>query len=684
MWTFEYPPSEYFSQTYNFDANAKWFEKARMASLRIPGCSASFVSPHGLLVTNHHCARDYVFQVSKPGENLLDNGFFARSLAEERAVKNFYVDQLISVEDVSAEIFAAVDKGTSDQERQTIRNRVAGDIRRRIASQRGNDTTLQIQIISLYNGGRYSAYTFKRYTNVKLVAAAELQMGFFGGDADNFTYPRYALDFSFLRVYDDKGQPLSTPDYFQWSTTGVKEGDAVFVIGSPGPTNRLQTVAQLEYQRDVSVPAAIRAFEERMNAFHEYYAEDPVTAEKLDVRNRAFGLSNSLKAYIGRLEALQNPVIMAKKRDAERQLAAAIAAKPDLKTRYGTVLDRVAAVQQDRRAIAVESGAFALLGSVASPGNESAIIVRALGAVALDAAARDHAHPDTLAAMRARLLAVPDQPAGLERRFLTARLADFQHYLPANSPVIQLALQGGSVEAAVDRLMKKSALTKATTFAAALNAMTLGNDPAIKLAEAVQPLLDDYRQKLTRASLTESDLGSQLGRARFEVNGTDVPPDASLSPRITDGVVKGFPYNGTLAPAFTTFYGLYDRHFSFPGSVDWDLPKRWLPVPPKLDLNTPLDFAATADTYGGNSGSPTVTKNLELVGLNFDRNIQGLSRDFIYLPEAGRNVVVDVRAIREALDDVYDLDRIVQELITHRVYRTEAEADAVKPAAGRR
>jgi hypothetical protein len=676
MWTFEYPPTSYFSTTYGFDANAQWFEKARLASLRIPGCSASFVSPYGLIVTNHHCARDYVFQVSKPGENLLDNGFFARSLAEERTVKGFYVDQLVAVQDVSSEIFAASDKGATEQERATLRTRATNDVRTRLRGEHGNDTTYIVQVISLYNGGRYSAYTFKRYSNVKLVAAPELQMGFFGGDPDNFTYPRYALDFSFLRVYDDKGQPLSTPNYFNWSTTGVAEGDAVFVIGSPGPTNRLQSVAQLEYQRDVSVPASIRALSERLDAMHEFYAEDPVTGEKLDLRNQAFGISNSLKASIGRLEALQNPVIMAKKADAERQLRAAIAAKPELQSRYATVLDQIAAVQKDRRELAAQIGAFSQFGS---PSTESALLIRALNSWGQLKSLVPGTRTDTLAAVRARLLATPDLPPALERRLLAARLADLQHYLGAHDPIVVAAFNGLPLNEAVNRLMNESVFATHDKFAAAIDAgLVTNSDPAMHFVAPLMQLYNDYRQKLTAISVREADLGSQLGRVRFEINGTDVPPDASLSPRITDGVVKGFAYNGTLAPAFTTFYGMYDRHYSFPNMPDWVLPKRWLPAPAKLDLNTPLDFASTADTYGGNSGSPTVTKNLSLVGLNFDRNIQGLSRDFIYLPESGRNVMVDVRAIREALDDVYDLDRIVQELLTHRLYRTEAEADAVK------
>ena len=675
MWTFENAPAQYFSQTYGFDANAQWFEKARLAALRIPGCSASFVSPQGLVVTNHHCARGYVVQVSKSGENLLDNGFFARTLQEERSISNMYVDQLIAVEDVTAEILAVIDQGTSEQERATLRTRAMTEARNRITQRNASAAGLQVQIVPLYNGGRYSAYTFKRYTNVKLVAAVELQAGFFGGDADNFTYPRYALDFAFLRVYGDDGQPLSTPTYFNWSTAGVQENDAIFVIGNPGPTNRLNTIAQLEYQRDVLLPANIRAFKERLDALWSFYRENPAEADRMDIRNQAFGLSNSLKAFIGRLDALNNPVIMAKKRDAERQLREAINAKPELRSKYESTIDRMASLQQQRRELRTDIGSFGLFGSA----YESKLLIRALSAANYLNAVKAGAPADTLAALRTRMIGIADYPPSLERSLLQARLADLQAYQPAGSTILTAALAGGTVDAAVDRILTRSALSTSAKFAAALNGNTLtADDPAIALANAIMPAFMAYQQNASRVGLTEQDLGVQLGRARFDIYGTNVPPDASSSPRITDGVVKGFEYNGTLAPAFTTFYGVYDRHYSFPANPDWALPKRWLPAPTGLDLATPLNFASTADTYGGNSGSPAVTKNLEIVGLNFDRNIQGLSRDFIYLPESGRNVMVDVRAIREALDDVYDLDRIVQELLTHRLYRTEAEADAVR------
>ncbi|MCZ6761157.1 MAG: S46 family peptidase, partial [Gemmatimonadetes bacterium] len=272
MWTFEYSPAEYFSEEYGFDANEEWFERARMSALRIPGCSASFVSPHGLVATNHHCVRSRVSNVSRPGEDLLDNGFYATTLDEERLLPGMFADQLIAVRDITDEVAAS---GAEGNETREALSGIAENLRTEYLD-RGD--SIFVQTIGLYNGGRYSAYVFRRYTDVRLVAAAELQIGFFGGDPDNFTYPRYALDFAFLRVYGQDGRPFQTDHHFGWGSGGVEEGDAVFVIGSPGPTQRLTTMSQLEYKRDVQQPNTVTWLTTRLDALYNFWEEDPEAA----------------------------------------------------------------------------------------------------------------------------------------------------------------------------------------------------------------------------------------------------------------------------------------------------------------------------------------------------------------------------------------------------------------------
>jgi hypothetical protein len=675
MWTFEYAPSEYFSQTYGFDASPQWFERARLSVLRIPGCSASFVSPYGLVATNHHCVRGAVTRVTQEGESLLDDGFYASALEEERRIPGHYADQLIAIEDVSDEVFSALDRAASEEERERVREETLGSIRERLLEQHaGEGDSIWVQLVPLYHGGRYSAYVFRRFTDVRLVVAAEVQMAFFGGDADNFTYPRYDLDFAFLRIYDSDGRPYQPRHHFGWGEEGVEPSDAVFVIGNPGSTNRLRTIAQLEYQRNVEVPVRIAFYVSRLAALESYQQAEPERAEALDIRNLMFGLSNSLKARRGQLEALRDPLIMARKWDAERQLREAIRDDAELSEQYGALFERIAEIQGDKANYRASYGAFYAL---TNPVYASRTLRRALAAHAhLEAQARGQP-AEAVEALRQQLLATSDQPRHLEVAYLTARFTDIQRYLGEDHAITLAALQGRTPAAAAEALLMGSVLADSARTAEAVADGTLRmNDPAIQLAAVMLPAYREFQEASRRFNREEGQLESDLGRVRFEVYGRSIPPDGTFSPRITDGVVKVYEYNGTYAPPYTTFYGLYDLYNSHGPGSEWDLPERWRAPPRGLDLSTPLNFISTADTYGGNSGSPAVTPELELVGLNFDRNIEGLSRDFIYLPERGRNVMVDVRAILAALDQVYDADRIALELQSGQLYETEAAADA--------
>ncbi|MGD2151856.1 MAG: S46 family peptidase [Gemmatimonadales bacterium] len=674
MWTFEYAPAEYFSETYGFEADAEWFERIRLSVLRIRGCSASFVSPNGLVATNHHCVRGDVARASQEGEDLLADGFYAPTLAEERPTGN-YADQLIAIADVSDEVFGATDRAATDEERERLRNETLESIEARLLERySGQGDSIWVQMVPLYHGGRYSAYVFRRFTDVRLVVAAELQMGFFGGDSDNFTYPRHALDFAFLRIYDRDGVPYRPQQNLRMSDEGVERGDVVFVVGNPGSTNRLRTIAQLEYQGDVEVPVRIGFYTSRLEALATFRQAEPERAAAMNISNVMFGLSNSLKARTGQLAALRDPTIMARKLDAERQLRAAIAASAELNERYGALFDRLAEIQADKGSLSASYGAFYGLGS---PGYSSTTLSRAVAArVYLEAQARG-APADTLEGLKAELLRFRDGPPLLEQGYLAARFADFERYLGASHEITRAALQGRSPQDAATALLASSALGSAERAREAVESSSLSmDDPAVRLAAVLLPAYQEYRRGSGWLSREESRLESDLGRVRFEVYGRSVPPDGTFSPRITDGVVKGYEYNGTIAPPYTTFYGMYDLYSAHGPGTEWDLPERWRSPPEGLDLATPLNFISTADTYGGNSGSPAVTPELELVGLNFDRNIEGLSRDFIYLPERGRNIMVDVRAVLAALDAVYDADRIALELETGELYETEAAADA--------
>ena len=675
MWTFEFPPVDYLADTYGFRPDEAWFERARLGALRIPSCSASFVSPNGLVLTNHHCAREFVSQVSGDGETLLDDGLVATDLADERPLEDFEADQLIDIVDVTDEVNTTLD-ALPVEERVERRESLLEEIEARILEERGGeDSGHVVEMISLYNGGRTSAYVFRRYTNAKLVMAPELLIGFFGGDPDNFTYPRYNLDFAFIRIYDDEGAPLRTDSYFRVDDDGLEEGDLIFIIGNPGSTSRLQTVAELEFRRDVNDRGIVELLKSRMAVLNAYIEEFPEEAEERDLRNTYFSLANSLKAYNGQIGGLEDPIVIARRTDTERDFQAAIDADPALSERYGSLIVDMAALQERKRAEAPGFGAFLAMNSADLA---SSTLYRALVTFQILSASQSGAPPDVIEGLEEELQAVPDQAPELDRALIEARFNDFINFYGDSSPLASSVLQGMSPRAMASAVVSGSMLQDS---ASAVEAVESGSvtmaDPALAIVRGYLPAFIQFQQTIAQVFPEEEAIAAELGRARFEIYGTAVPPDATFSLRIADGVVSGYEYNGTRAPAFTTLYGLYDRHYSHADEEDWALPDRWKNPPAELDLSTEINFVSTADIIGGNSGSPVLDEELEVVGVVFDGNIESLPGDYIYLPERNRSVTVDVRAILEALDVVYDSDRLVLELTTGQLAATEAEADGI-------
>ncbi len=682
MWTFEYPPLDYFREAYGFSPDSSWFARARLGALRLQGCSASFVSPNGLVLTNHHCARESVTEVSQSGESLLDRGFYAPAVKEERRAESATADQLIAIVDVTDEIYLAQEGKATEEEKEAAREEAEERIQQRLTEQHADQAdSLVVEVIELWDGARYSAYVFRRYTDLRLVLAPELQIGFFGGDPDNFTYPRYNLDMSFYRIYDADGNPLQTDHYFKWSETGVSEGDAIFVIGNPGGSSRLQTVAQLEYRRQVQDKVILDFLISRADILQWFYDEYTEEAEARDIRNTIFSLRNEEKRYRGMWEGLFNSLYMARRRDAGRRFREAVQGDPKLSAEYGGLFDRMAEIQQRKLELAPEFSAFVGLGS---PDLTSAVLLRGFWANVYLSQRAGGAPEAATEGVKGQLLSVGSQPLPLQRRLLAARLRDFERYFGRDSEIVTRILRGGTAETVAEAIIAGSSLSDSARAEAALSGGTLTmDDPAVQLVGAFIDRFREFNRTFQQLNQQESAVAAGLGRARFEVDGTNIPPDATFSLRIADGVVKGYPYNGTYAPSYTTFYGLYDRYYSHAGG-DWGLPERWLPPPASFDLSKPLNFVLTADVIGGNSGSPVVNQNLEVVGLIFDGNIESLPGDYIYDPEYNRSVAVDVRGIIEALDEIYDADRIVLELTTGRLVADEAAADAVSVGAGRR
>lgn len=668
MWTFENPPIDYFEEAYGFRPDETWFRKARLGALRIPGCSASFVSPHGLVMTNHHCGRESITKVSRDGENLLDDGFYAATLDEERKVDDYYVEQLVEIEDVTKRVNRRVREGGDT--RTARRDQVVQQMQEEMtASAKNKDDRLKVEIVSLYSGARYSAYTYRRYEDVRLVMAPELQLGFFGGAPDNFTYPRHTLDVTFFRVYGEDGEPITPSQHFSWSLDGSSEGDAVFVVGNPGSTSRLNTVSQLKYARDFDLPKQLDFLRRRADILTDYVRENPAEADENGLRNTYFSVENSIKSLDGQLRGLRDPYLIARRAKAEQALQDSIEATDSLRAQYGNVLEEVAQLQRSKQSSADKNAAFTAFSSTQLG---SRILTRAVYGYFYDTLKRRGAAGDRLKEIKDDALSIKDWPEAVERPMIVARLNEIRNAFGAVDPTMQRLFRDRTPGSIADTLVEKSALMDSTKYAKMLDASFLSSDdPAVELISAIAPLFFNTNQQVSDFTSTEERLNGRLSRARFAVFGTNIPPDATFTLRLADGVVKGYGYNGTRAAAYTNFYGLYDHYYSY-GSDAWSLPEQWVNIPENLDLDTPLNLVTTNDITGGNSGSALLNKDLEVVGLMFDSNIEALPNEFLYTQKVARAIAVDARGILEALEDVYDARRIATELTEGRLVESEA------------
>lgn len=665
MWTFDAPPLDYFENEYGFRPNEQWMEHARLGTLRIPGCTASLVSANGLTMTNHHCARGHATKVGESGEQILKNGFYATSLGEERRVPDLYADQLVEITDVTDAVDRAMQGAETAAERSNARAAAVDSIEQALVEQAGGEG-YHAEVISLYSGAKFSGYTFRRYTDVRLVFLPEQRVGYFGGDTDNFTYPRYVLDLSLFRVYDDQGEPLQPEHYFEWSTEGSRPGDPVFVVGNPGSTLRLETHEQLAFRRDVRDKGVKQFLASRVEALKTYAETTEGTDESL--QNTIFSLQNGLKLYRGRVEALNDDYVMARIQAGDQQFRDAIQADSSLRATYGGVFDSLAAIQQDKREWGDSHLAFLLL---THPSYSSSTLRRALAV----RTAGDNLGGERLEQVVSSLEQTGGQPDGIDRALLTARLQDFVDYFGEDSDIVQSALGGAAPRARADAILSSSVFASVDDAVAAVRGGSIpSNDPALGLVDAFFDRFQAYQSAWSGLSAKQEQVAAQLGRARFDVYGTDVPPDATFSLRLADGVVSGYEYNGTRASAYTTFYGMLGHHHAYGADSEWGLPERWLDAPSTFERSTPINMVSTNDITGGNSGSPLLNESLEVVGLIFDGNIESLAGDYIFLPGRMRAVSVDVRGMLEALDEIYDADRLVQEVTGGAFVESEAAA----------
>ena len=660
MWTFDVPPLDYWAARYMFRPTADWLEHVRLSSVRQPGCSASFVSGDGLVMTNHHCARGCIEGVTREGEDFIENGFYAGSRAEERRCPNFWLDQLLSIRDVTDSVTSAVASGATPTQAAEARAAAITDIQDRC---RATGAHLNCQVVTMYRGGQYKLYTFRRYDDVRLVFAPDGPAAFFGGDPDNFTYPRYDIDVSFYRAYEN-GQPVKADHHFTWSAKGSSEGDLVFVVGNPGSTGRLNTVAQMEYLRDVQYPATLDVYARQIPVLHELANADPARARAL--RNRIFGLENSLKAVTGYRAGLIDPTLMTWKRKWEGDFRAKVQADPALKARYGTAWAEVEKINQELASLDVRRRYHSFNAYGSRLLTVAGLLVRAPAELKKPDGERMGIFREEAKAQLNRFFGAPTDTL-MERRMLTAWLQAMDKELPADDPVRRVALGGRTPEAAAAAMVAATTLGQPDQVRLLLEggqaAITARSDPIVALARVIEPLEREMGATVTALRDQEAQQDERIARALLAVFGSKVAPDATFSLRISDGVVARYPYNGTVAAPYTTFYGLYDRWTAFGGKDPWRMHQRWIDAKDKIDLSLPVNAVSTNDIIGGNSGSAVISRDAEIVGLIFDGNIEQLPNRFLYTQTTARSVWVDARGIVEALRTVYGAGALVEELL---------------------
>jgi hypothetical protein len=663
MWLYTSPPTKQLTERYGFTPDKAWLEHMQKSSVRLNnGGSGSFVSADGLVMTNHHVASDCIAKLSTKESDLTANGFHAKSRADERKCVDLELNVLMEIQDVTARVNAAVPAGSDTAAAQKARQAAINAIEKESLDKTG----LRSDVVTLYNGGQFHLYRYKRYTDVRLVFAPEFKIAFFGGDPDNFEYPRYNLDVAFLRVYENN-QPAKIQHYLKWSREGAKDGELVFVSGHPGRTSRLNTVRHLEFIRDHVQPTSLNVLRRREVLLTSWGARSAENARR--AQDDLLGVQNSRKARTGMQAGLQDPSVMAQKRTAEEELRKAVEASPELKQKYANAWDEVSKALDAWSAIRLE---HYLLEQGIGFNSDLFHIARDLVRYAAESrkpnAERLREYGEAgIESLKLKLFSEAPVYEDLEILQLGDSLAMSMEMLGSDHPALKRALNGRSPREAaafvVNGTKLRDVAVRRKLFEGGLDAIRAAGDPMIDLVLAI----DDAARKARTQYDTKVDepLKQAYGRiaqARFAVYGDKVYPDATFTLRLAFGQVKGYTENGKPVPPMTTVGGAYAHAADHGYKEPFDLPQSWKDRKDALNLSTPFNFVSTADIIGGNSGSPVVNRNAEVVGLIFDGNIQSLVLDYIYTSEQARALSVHSAGILEALRKVYGAGGLVGEL----------------------
>jgi hypothetical protein len=665
MWTFDNLPTKKIAEKYGWAPDQAWLDHVRLSALRFPGGSGSFVSKDGLVLTNHHVGRGWIQRVSSKDADLVKNGFAAATREQEIKVPGLEVMTLMAMDNITDRLNTAVKAGLSEKDALKARETEIEKIKKEMQEKSG----LTCEHVTLYQGGEHWIYSYKKHTDVRLVFAPEMQIAFFGGDPDNFTFPRHNLDFSMFRVYED-GKPYQPKEFLHWTHTGVKAGDLTFVTGHPGRTNRQDTLAQMIYSRDFAIPMRLKALDRRREALVEYAHTSPEGARQ--VNSQIFGIENSIKAITGYLSGLKDQAAMARIAAAEKELRAKVAKDPKLTASAGQSWEKIEKATAVAKGMAKESmnvgtANSALLGY-------GLALVRITDEEALPSEKRLPEYSDAnLKTAKARL-GIPSPYYKEQEVFLfTKGLEEAAKELGAQHPFVKAMLGGKPAAEVAKAAVEGSKLADPAARKALLDggkaAIAASQDPMILLAKKLDPMLRGLRKKQEdQIQSVINEQGTRIAKARFAVYGKNTYPDATFTLRLSYGAVAEYKANGTLIQPFTTFGGLFDRYDGWGGNAAkahegaWTLPQRWVDARTAVDASVPFNFVHKVDIIGGNSGSPVVDKQGELVGLIFDGNIESLPGNYFYDEAVNRGVSVDARAITHALDKVYGAKNLVAEL----------------------
>jgi len=659
MWTFDNPPLKQLAAKYNFHPTQAWLDHLRLSSVRLDdGGSGSFISSDGLLLTNHHVARGQLQKNSTAEHDYIRDGFYATTQDQEMKSPDMEVNILVGMENVTDKVQGAA-KGIKDP-KEAIKARES--VIAQITKDSKDKTGLRSDIVSFYNGCEYWLYTYKAYTDVRIVFAPEQQAAFFGGDPDNFTYPRYDTDMAIFRVYDN-GKPIHTDNFLKWSAKGAAPGELVFVSGHPGSTSRDDTMAQLVTERDIVEPGVTEYLQRRIADAQKFAAQGPEQARL--VATTIFGLQNALKVYIGRKDALADKAILEKKQADETDFRARIDANPEWKKEFGGTWETIAKAEE---LVKPEIKGQIFRRADSRLFNLALTIVQYVAEIKKpDGERLPQFHDAGLQTLKFQLASPAPIPVATEKLYMTTALTLGLEKMGNDDAYFKAILNGSDVATTVNTLIDGTKMGdpafRKSLIDGGEEAVAASTDPMIVAARHLDPIVRASTMRLRDTiSTILTPAGEKLGKARFLAYGRDAYPDATFTLRLSYGTVDGYPYNGTIAPPFTTFYGLYDRAASFSNKYPFDLTAKQAAALPKLDLSTPINFVTTNDIIGGNSGSPVVNRDGELVGLVFDGNIESMAGDFVYDGTKNRCVAVHSAGMMEALRKIYNAGALADEI----------------------